>query len=136
MLGEKVKSLRKLKRLTQNDLADLLGLSQSTIGMIEKNRQGASNDTLVKLANALDTTVDYLLSEDEQREEVNVPQLYSSKYKVTSRDLSQYTEEMKKATEAFFMNDELSDEAKKEMLDLMSELFWKAKAKNKRTSKK
>jgi len=136
MLGEKVKKLRKLKRLTQNDLADLLGLSQSTIGMIEKNRQGASNDTLIKLANALDTTVDYLLSGDEQREEVNVPQLYSSKYKVTSRDLSQYTEEMKKATEAFFMNDELSDEAKKEMLDLMSELFWKAKAKNKRTSKK
>lgn len=30
------------------------------------------------------------------------------------------------------MNDELNDESKKEMLDLMSELFWEAKTMNKR----
>ena len=52
--------------------------------------------------------------------------------KVTSSDKKQYFEEMKKATEAFFMNDEFNEETKKEMLDLMSELFWKAKAMNKR----
>lgn len=32
--------------------------------MIEGNKQGASNDTLVKLATALNTTVDYLLSDN------------------------------------------------------------------------
>lgn len=32
--------------------------------MIEGNRQGASNDTLIKLANTLNTTVDYLLSDN------------------------------------------------------------------------
>ncbi|OOM15909.1 helix-turn-helix domain-containing protein [Clostridium saccharobutylicum] len=64
MLGDKVKTLRKQMKITQQKLAKTIGLSQSTIGMIEGNKQGASNDTLVKLANALNTTVDYLLSDD------------------------------------------------------------------------
>lgn len=64
MLGDKVKMLRKQMKITQQKLAATIGLSQSTIGMIEGNKQGASNDTLVKLANALNTTVDYLLSDD------------------------------------------------------------------------
>lgn len=65
MLGDKVKNLRKQKKLTQQELAKIVGLSQSTIGMIESNRQGASKETLIKLAKALDTTVDYLLSEED-----------------------------------------------------------------------
>lgn len=64
MLGDKVKMLRKQMKITQQKLAKTIGLSQSTIGMIEGNKQGASNDTLIKLANALNTTVDYLLSDD------------------------------------------------------------------------
>lgn len=68
----------------------------------------------------------------ENNSKINVPEEYSSQYKVTSRDKKQYLEEMKKANEAFFMDDEFNEEAKKEMLDLMSELFWEAKAMNKR----
>ena len=64
MLGDKVKQLRKKLGLTQQELAASIELSQSTIGMIEGNKQGASNDTLIKLANTLNTTVDYLLSND------------------------------------------------------------------------
>lgn len=37
-------------------------LSQSTIRMMEGNKQGASNNTLIKLSGALNTSVDYLLS--------------------------------------------------------------------------
>ncbi|AGF54523.1 MULTISPECIES: helix-turn-helix domain-containing protein [Clostridium] len=61
MLGDKVKFLRKQMNITQQKLAETIGVSQSTIGMIEGNKQGASNDTLIKLANVLNTTVDYLL---------------------------------------------------------------------------
>jgi transcriptional regulator with XRE-family HTH domain len=64
MLGDKVKQLRKKIGITQQELAASIGLSQSAIGMIEGNKQGASNDTLIKLAQALNTTVDYLLSND------------------------------------------------------------------------
>ena len=44
MLGEKVKTLRKALKITQKELAMAVGVSQSTIGMIEGNKQGASND--------------------------------------------------------------------------------------------
>ena len=71
MLGDKVKMLRKEMRLTQQKLAMDIGVSQSTIGMIESNKQGASNDTLVKLASVLNTTVDYLLSDSTEKIDIN-----------------------------------------------------------------
>lgn len=137
MLGDKIKDLRKDKNLTQVQLAKEIGIAQSTLGMIEKNRTPAGRKTLIKLADFFGVTVDYLLSDDEKTDktikpEIQIPEEYSSKYKVTSRDKKQYLEEMKKANEAFFMDDEFNEEAKKEMLDLMSELFWEAKAMNKR----
>ncbi len=70
MLGDKVKLLRKKMKITQQKLAETIGLSQSTIGMIESNKQGASNDTLIKLANTLNTTVDYLLSDNKEEAEI------------------------------------------------------------------
>lgn len=137
MLGDKIKELRKKKQLTQQELANEVKIAQSTIGMIESNKRPAGRKTLVKLADFFGVSVDYLLSDDEKTDktikpEIQVPEEYSSKYKVTSRDKKQYLEEMKKANEAFFMDDEFNEEAKKEMLDLMSELFWEAKAMNKR----
>jgi len=71
MLGDKVKILRKEMKITQQNLAIAIGVSQSTIGMIEGNKQGASNDTLIKLANALNTTVDYLLSDNIEKIDIN-----------------------------------------------------------------
>nr|DAO91514.1 MAG TPA: helix-turn-helix domain protein [Caudoviricetes sp.] len=139
MLGDKIKQLRKEKRLTQQGLANEMKIAQSTIGMIESNKRPAGRETLIKLAEFFNVTVDYLLSEDNEsseasteKPEINIPKAYTDKYKVTSRDKKQYVEEMKKANEAFFMDDEFNEEAKKEMLDLMSELFWEAKAMNKR----
>lgn len=135
-LGDKIKTLRKERRITQQELGRNVGLSTSSIGMIESDKQGASSEKLKEIADFFGVTVDYLLSEDEEisknKPEIQVPEEYSSKYKVTSRDKKQYLEEMKKANEAFFMDDEFNEEAKKEMLDLMSELFWEAKAMNKR----
>ena len=71
MLGDKVKILRKEMKITQQKLAAAIGVSQSTIGMIESNKQGASNETLVKLASALNTTVDSLLSDDIEKKDLH-----------------------------------------------------------------
>ncbi|WP_207641261.1 hypothetical protein [Clostridium akagii] len=74
-------------------------------------------------------------NENVHKQDMTIHQEYVDKYKITSRDKKQYNEEMKKSNEAFFMNDELDEDSKKEMLDLMSELFWKAKTLNKRNPK-
>lgn len=69
MLGDKIKNLRKKKGMTQQELSDYIGISRSTIGMIEGNKQGTSSDTLVRLAKALNTTAEYLLLETENNNE-------------------------------------------------------------------
>lgn len=81
MLGEKVKTLRKALKITQKELAIAVGVSQSTIGMIEGNKQGASNDTLLKLAKALNTTIDNLLSNDSVDSEIKKILNYLKKLK-------------------------------------------------------
>lgn len=140
MLGDKIKKLRKSQNLTQEQLCKQIGIAQSTLGMIESNKREAGKKTLIKIADFFNVTVDYLLSNDTKpiqennsdSIDFNIPNEYKNQYKVTPRDKKQYLEEMKKANEAFFMDDELNEEAKKEMLDLMSELFWEAKTMNKR----
>lgn len=67
--------------------------------------------------------------------ELEIPQEYTDRYKVTSRDKRQYLDHMKKATEAFFMDDEFDEEDKKAYLDAITELFWHAKVTNKRKPK-
>ncbi|MCC5426863.1 helix-turn-helix transcriptional regulator [Clostridium botulinum] len=113
-------------------------IAQSTLSDILSGKaKNPNTKTLQKIADALGVSVNEFFDDNNEdtKKDIDIPQEYSDKYKVTSRDKKQYEEEMKKANEAFFMNDELSEEAKKEMLDLMSELFWKAKSLNKEKRK-
>lgn len=132
-VGDNIKNLRKQKKLNIRQLAEISMVGKSTISDIENNNVSPTTDTLSKLADALNVSVEEFFKEaEDSKPEIHIPAEYTDKYKVTSRDKKQYEEEMKKANEAFFLNDELSEDAKKEMLDLMSELFWRAKEKNKR----
>ena len=129
-MGEILRNSRESNNLTLKQLSAISGVGPSTISDIENGKaKHPRMDTLEKLAKSLNIPVGVFFNNNM---EVNVPKEYTDKYKVTSRDKKQYFEEMKKATEAFFMDDEFNEEAKKEMLDLMSELFWKAKTMNKR----
>jgi len=136
-IGDFLRSLREKNNLTLKDLSDKSGVGQSTISDIETgNSKSPRMNTLSKLAKALGVSInDFFDSDETIIEDINIPQEYTDKYKVTSRDKKQYLDHMKKATEAFFMNDEFDEEDKKEILDTMNEIFWKAKAKNKRNPK-
>lgn len=70
MLGDKIKELRKKMKITQKELGKNVGLSTSSIGMIESNRQGASSEKLKEIADFFGVTVDYLLSENENSETI------------------------------------------------------------------
>jgi transcriptional regulator with XRE-family HTH domain len=60
-LGERIKDLRKAKGLSQTELGVLAGVHYSHIGRYENGQAKPSAGTLGKLADALDTTTDYLL---------------------------------------------------------------------------
>lgn len=61
MLGDIIKEERTLKNITQEDLAKILGVSPSTVGMYEQNRRIPDNDMIVKLADFFNISTDYLL---------------------------------------------------------------------------
>lgn len=66
MLNDKIKKLREQKNLTQKQLAEEIGVKQSTIGMIESGKNKGSKDTILKLAKYFNVSVEYLLSTEEK----------------------------------------------------------------------
>lgn len=49
-----MKELRKKKGLTQTELADMLGIKQSTVAMWENGKSMPGTNTLIRLADILD----------------------------------------------------------------------------------
>ncbi len=52
-LGKKIRALRKERRLTQEELGELAGLSYKFIGEVERGVVNISLDSIVKISNAL-----------------------------------------------------------------------------------
>ena len=65
MFGEKLQILRKEKGLTQKDVADLLKVAPSTIGMYEQGRRDPDTDTIRQLAKFFNVSIDDLLGSSE-----------------------------------------------------------------------
>lgn len=71
MFSERLKTLRIEKSLTQNQLAQELGLSNKTISVYEKGASSPTLDTLEKIAAYFDVTVDYLIGYSDERNPKN-----------------------------------------------------------------
>ncbi len=61
-LGIKIKQVRQSQNLTQDNLADMVKCNTSHISNIENNHTKVSLNVLLAIANALHTSIDYLLS--------------------------------------------------------------------------
>lgn len=61
-LGSKIKEIRISRGLTQDTLAELVSCNTSHISNIENNHTKVSLNVLLAIANALNTSIDYLLS--------------------------------------------------------------------------
>ena len=63
LLGERIKMERLNKKLTQEKLAEMANLSVSFLGQIERGDRKPSLETVVKISNVLDISVDILLQD-------------------------------------------------------------------------
>lgn len=61
-LGMKIKEIRISKGLTQDNLAEMVSCNTSHISNIENNHTKVSLNVLLAIANSLNTSIDYLLS--------------------------------------------------------------------------
>lgn len=61
LIGKHIREHRKRKHISQERLAEMIDVSPTSIGAIERAQKHPSLITLVKIANVLETTVDCLL---------------------------------------------------------------------------
>ena len=64
LLGQRIRKYRKKKGYTLEKLAEMLDVSTTFIGQIERATGKPSLETLIKIANALEVSTDALLFED------------------------------------------------------------------------
>ncbi|HBJ1651332.1 helix-turn-helix domain-containing protein [Clostridium botulinum] len=65
MLGNRIKQLREEKEISQKDLANLLHISPSTVGMYKQGRRTPSSEILSIMATHFKVSVDYLLGRND-----------------------------------------------------------------------
>ena len=58
--GERLASLRNSRAVSQQALADVLGVGKSAVSMMESGNRAASADVLIALADYFDVSLDYL----------------------------------------------------------------------------
>jgi len=62
-LGQRIKEERLRLNLTQAKLAEDINISDAYMGQIERGERSLTLDTLVRLVNRLDVSIDYLLKD-------------------------------------------------------------------------
>ena len=83
-MGEKLKSLRLEKILTQKQIADRIGLAISAVSSYESGSRYPSYDVLVKLSRIFHVSTDYLLGITDKRN-VDVTGLNDSEIELVSQ---------------------------------------------------
>ena len=69
--GKNIKKIRVAKKLTQTEFAKLFDLKRTTVGAYEEGRAEAKIDTIIKIADYFDLTLDQLL-----RKEITVNEIF------------------------------------------------------------
>lgn len=62
-LGKRIREERLKLNLTQEKLSESVDISNSYMGQIERGERNVTLDTLIRIANRLGVTIDYLLKE-------------------------------------------------------------------------
>jgi len=70
ILGEMIKSVRKERHLTQEQLGELIGVKKSQISKLERNTKNVTIETILKVFNALKANVKFSVQID--RSDLNI----------------------------------------------------------------
>lgn len=105
--SERLKDLRKQAGLTQVDVAEKLGISQPAYASWERSVKKPTQENLVKIAQILNVSVDYLVGNSEEKvdELDNIELLFRMNSKgltdeervIFKKELIEFMEERKKA---------------------------------------
>lgn len=92
--SERLKNLRKQAHLTQVDVAEKLGISQPAYASWERGAKKPTQDNLVKIAQVLNVSVDYLLGNTENKQTSDVLEDIELLFRMNSKGLSNEEKEI------------------------------------------
>ena len=105
--SERLKTLRKEAGFTQVDVAEKLGISQPAYASWERGTKKPTQDNLVKIAQILNVSVDYLVGNSQETSDeldniellfrMNSKGLTEEEKRIFKKELIEFMEERKKA---------------------------------------
>lgn len=133
--SDKIKRSREVRGLTQQQLADLVGVSKRTIASYESSGAIARSSTMRKLAEALQVSYDYL-----SKDSVTDPQYGMEKMPYIDEARNRYgntaareVDELLERNAALFAGGELSEEAKEAFFQAVTKAYLECKEEARRT---
>ncbi|WP_258729687.1 helix-turn-helix domain-containing protein [Bacillus atrophaeus] len=134
-VGQRIKAIRKEKKLTQVQLADKANLSRSYLADIERDRYNPSLSTLESVAGALGIHVSAIVDEENLVKEE--PIQYKTK---EEKDIAKRMEEIKKDLEnsdgLSFSGEPMSPEAIESLMEAMEHVVRQTQRINKKYTPK
>lgn len=129
LFGDRIKELRNLADMSQQELANKAGLSLRSIQNYESNQRYPKDVAILnKLCKALNTTIEELMKEED-----NFIQEASEKYGTRGKkDAQKLVVELG----GLFAGGELNEEDKDKVFRAITEMYWKAKDNNKKYTPK
>jgi Zn-dependent peptidase ImmA (M78 family)/DNA-binding XRE family transcriptional regulator len=109
-IGERLKLARSMARLSQQELAERAGVSKMAISKYEANQMMPGSDVLLKLADALDIRMEFLLR---QAPQLNIQPTYRKRVRMAAKVKEAIVAEIQEwlerylAVEAFFPDEEI-----------------------------
>lgn len=98
--GRRLRTLRNRKRMTQKELGERFQLSESAIGMYERDQREPSLELVRQMADFFEVSIDYILGRDH----------FISEGKIRYSAADHWTEEERELAEAFIQTIRLRKE--------------------------
>ena len=136
-MNNRIRELRKQHKMTMKELGAVVGLAESTISQYETGKRQPDNETLLKLGEYFNTSVDYLLGSTRTNE--NAPTLTQKDERDIEKRLQNTIEELESLQDGLTFSGEALDDESRELLaiSLKNSLeIAKRAAKQKYTPKK
>lgn len=129
LFGDRIKELRNLADISQQELANRTGLSLRSIQNYESNQRYPKDVAILnKLCAALGTTIEELMKEEDQF-------ILEAASKFGSRGKND-AEKLIEEVGGLFAGGELNEEDKDKVFRAITEMYWKAKDNNKKYTPK
>jgi HTH-type transcriptional regulator, competence development regulator len=126
-IGQRLTDLREKQGLTQDQMADRLGIKRARYNSWENNIAKPDIEFIDKIAEIHKVTSDYLLGRS-----VDVVAESSEPYWATPKDKRDFKKMLEDEAPVMFDGVPISEDDKEKIKRVMEAMFWDAKKKNKR----